>query len=155
MAESKTSQKSDASSAVPTKEELERLHAANVMAKVEQATRHMGVEQERTKALIAELSSRHVTEQSVRNAVKAIRELAAAGETEVMLLRFPNEMCTDGGRAINNSESDWPRTLTGFPLEIYNKWQETFRDQGYRLTAKILEFPGGMPGDVGMFMGWG
>jgi len=58
-------------------------------------------------------------------------------------------------RAINNSEPDWPRTLTGFPLEIHNKWQGAFRDQGYRLTAKTLEFPRGMPGDVELFMSWG
>ena len=151
MTESKTS----GSTAIPSQEELKKLHAAKLMANVDEASRSASDEEERKKALISDLSTRRVTDQSVRNAVKAIRELAAAGETEVMLLRFPNELCTDGGRAINNSESDWPRTLTGFPLEIYNKWQVAFRQEGYRLTAKILEFPGGMPGDVGLFMGWG
>jgi len=107
------------------------LQAANLTAKVGQATLQRDIEQERTKALIADLSKRRVTEQNVQNAIARIR-----------------------GRAINNSESDWPRTLTGFPLDIYNKWQEAFRVAGYRLTAKILEFPGGMPGDVGLFIGW-
>ncbi len=151
MTETKTS----GSSAIPSLDELKKLHAAKLVASADEASRSMSVEEERKKALMADLSTRRVTDQNVRNAVKAIRELAAAGEKEVMLLRFPNELCTDGGRAINNSEPDWPRTLTGFPLEIYNKWQVAFRQEGYRLTAKILDFPGGMPGDVGLFMGWG
>lgn len=153
MAERKTPQKSSA--AIPSREELQALQAASLTAKVDQATRQKDIEQERMKALIADLSKRRVTEQNVQNAIARIRALAAAGETEVMALRFPNALCTDGGRAINNNESDWPRTLTGFPQEIYNKWQEAFRSEGYRLTAKILEFPGGMPGDVGLFIGWG
>ncbi len=155
MTERQSPAASSESSAIPTREELKKLHTAKLMAGMEETSRRTSVEEERKKALIADLSTRRVTEQNVRNAVKVIRELAAAGETEVLVLRFPNELCTDGGRAINNSEPDWPRTLTGFPLEIYNKWQAAFRQEGYRLTAKILEFPGGMPGDVGLFMGWG
>jgi hypothetical protein len=140
--------------AIPSTEELRKLRAKNLMAKADQATQQESAEQERKKALIKHLTEQRVTEQNVKNAINRLRELAAAGETEAMVLRFPNELCTDGGRAINNSESDWPKSLTGYPRDIYEKWQIGFRDQGYRLTAKILEFPGGMPGDVGMYLSW-
>ncbi|HUK11344.1 MAG TPA: hypothetical protein VLX09_25990 [Stellaceae bacterium] len=154
MAEDKDSRRAELKKAVPSKEELQKLRAKSLMEKADQATQQQSAEQDRKKSLIAHLETQRVTEQNVKNAIRIIRELAAAGETEVMVLRFPNELCTDGGRAINNSEADWPRTLTGFPKDIYEKWQVGFRDQGFRLTAKILEFPGGMPGDVGMFMNW-
>jgi hypothetical protein len=154
MAEGKDSRRGELKKAVPSKDELQKLRAQSLMTKADQASQQESAEQERKKALIAHLNTQRVTEQNVKNAVRIIRELAAAGETEVMVLRFPNELCTDGGRAINNNESGWPKTLTGFPKDIYEKWQLGFRDQGYRLTAKILEFPGGMPGDVGMYMSW-
>jgi hypothetical protein len=155
MAESKDPRKpGELKKAIPTKEELQKLRAQNLMSKADQASAQQSAEQERKKALIAHLTEQRVTEQNVKNAINRIRELAAAGETEALVLRFPNELCTDGGRAINNNESDWPRTLTGYPRDIFEKWQIGFRDQGYHLTAKILEFPGGMPGDVGMYLSW-
>jgi len=158
MAEKKKDppQKKSASGvAIPSKEELQKLQAARLQARSAEASKQHDVEAERKKELIAELSKRRVTDQNVKNAVARIRELAAAGETEVLVLRFPNELCTDGGRAINNNEPGWPKTLTGFPQSIHQAWESALRDHGYRLTAKILEFPGGMPGDVGLFLSWG
>jgi hypothetical protein len=38
-------------------------------------------------------------------------EGAEQGEKEFMLLRFPNQLCGDGGRAVNVSEPHWPKTL--------------------------------------------
>jgi hypothetical protein len=26
---------------------------------------------------------------------------------------------------------------------------------GFRLAARVLDFPGGMPGDIGLFLVWG
>jgi hypothetical protein len=61
----------------------------------------------------------------------------------------------DRGRAINQQEPGWEATLTGVPKEIYELWSRYFRDQGYRLRVQIIDFPGGMPGDVGMTLAWG
>ena len=74
---------------------------------------------------------------------------AERGEREVLALRFPSEYCTDGGRAINNFEPDWPKTLTGFAKRAYEFWQRELEPQGYKLRAQIMDFPGGVPGDVG------
>lgn len=83
-----------------------------------------------------------------------IRRAAANGETEAMVMRFPNALCTDGGRAINNIEADWPSTLTGRPRQAYEFWQEHLQPMKYKLKAMIIEFPGGFPGDVGFFLSW-
>src|SRR5690606_26469016 len=71
-----------------------------------------------------------------------------------LVFRFPSELCTDGGRALNNNESTWPDTLVGQPREFHDFWREHLRPQGYRLRAEILDYPGGVPGDVGFTLAW-
>ena len=50
---------------------------------------------------------------------------------------------------------DWPETLTGRPRQAYEFWRDQLRPAGYRLKAMIVEWPGGLPGDVGFFLQWG
>ena len=71
-----------------------------------------------------------------------------------MVMRFPVELCTDKGRAINNTDPDWPDSLTGRPRQAYELWRDQLRDGGYKLKAMIIEWPAGMPGDVGFFLSW-
>jgi hypothetical protein len=85
---------------------------------------------------------------------RAVKGAAERGERELMAVRFPSTYCTDGGRAINNYEADWPNTLTGFAKRAFEFWQKELEPKGYKLRAQILDFPGGMPGDVGMFLRW-
>ena len=76
------------------------------------------------------------------------------GLMEVEVLRFPHELCTDRGRAINQGEPGWENTLTGIPKDMYQFWNEHLRPRGYKVRAQIVEFPGGMPGDIGIFLIW-
>lgn len=84
-----------------------------------------------------------------------LRLAAERGQTELMVMRFPNAICTDRGRAINNADPSWPETLTGRPRQAYELWRDQLRDAGFKLSAMIIEWPGGMPGDVGFFLKWG
>lgn len=84
----------------------------------------------------------------------AVRRAAERGERRVMIMRFPSSWCTDHGRAINNFESDWPSTLTGFAQRAYEYYKKEVQPEGYKLQAQILDYPGGMPGDVGIFLAW-
>jgi hypothetical protein len=84
-----------------------------------------------------------------------LRAAAESGQTELMVMRFPNVLCTDKGRAINNSDPAWPETLTGRPRQAYELWRDQLRAAGFRLSAMIIEWPGGLPGDVGFFLKWG
>ena len=83
-----------------------------------------------------------------------LRAAAARGETEVLVMRFPNTLCTDKGRAINNSEEGWPETLTGRPQQAYEFWKDHLRPAKYRLKAIIVDWPAGLPGDVAFFLRW-
>ena len=76
------------------------------------------------------------------------------GMTSVQVFRFPNHICTDNGRAINQVEDGWEQTLTGVPKEIYDFWQRQLKPRGYHMRFEIIDYPGGMPGDVGIFLSW-
>jgi hypothetical protein len=93
-------------------------------------------------------------EEGIRRAVRVIERAVNNGLTEVLIHRFPNQLCTDRGRAINQGEAGWEKTLTGIPKEVYSLWDRHFRARGYKLRVQIIDFPGGMPGDVGMTLSW-
>jgi hypothetical protein len=93
-------------------------------------------------------------EEGIRRAIAIIERAVRAGKSEVQVYRFPNTLCTDRGRAINQQEKDWEQTLTGVPKEIYDLWFRHFRARGYKLRVEIVDFTGGMPGDVGMTLSW-
>jgi hypothetical protein len=76
------------------------------------------------------------------------------GMTSVQVFRFPNHICTDNGRAINQVEEGWETTLTGIPREIYEFWKRQLKPRGYHIRYEIIDYPGGMPGDVGIFLSW-
>lgn len=82
------------------------------------------------------------------------RAAAGRGEKEVLVMRFPSALCTDKGRAINNAEADWPTTLTGRPRQAYEFWKEHLQPAKYKLRAMIVDWPGGMPGDIAFFLSW-
>jgi hypothetical protein len=94
-------------------------------------------------------------EEAISRAIRIIERAAGNGLTEVQVHRFPNLLCTDRGRAINQQEPGWEKTLTGVPKEIYQLWEKYFRPRGYKLRVQIVDFPGGVPGDVGMTLSWG
>jgi hypothetical protein len=93
-------------------------------------------------------------EEGIRRAIKIIDRAMKNRLTEVQVYRFPNELCTDKGRAINQQEPGWEETLTGVPKEIYLLWHKYFRPRGYKLKVQIVDFSGGVPRDVGMTLSW-
>ncbi|MCA3555903.1 hypothetical protein [Aestuariivirga sp.] len=93
-------------------------------------------------------------EEGIRRALRMIQRATDKGMTSVQVYRFPNALCTDHGRAINQGEKGWETTLTGVPMEVYQLWSKYFRAKGYKLAAEIVDFPDGVPGDVAMTLSW-
>ncbi|HTZ71240.1 MAG TPA: CBS domain-containing protein [Acetobacteraceae bacterium] len=82
-------------------------------------------------------------------------ELAAKhGEKELLLLRFPADVCSDGGRKINIVEEGWTDTLRGEAAEIYARWANELKPKGFGLDARVLSFENGVIGDFGLFLTW-
>jgi hypothetical protein len=94
-------------------------------------------------------------EERLKRAATIIKRAVDNGLTEVEVGRFPNQLCTDRGRAINQQEPGWENTLTGLPLELFQFWRKYLKPRGYKVKFQIVNFPGGMPGDVGMTLSWG
>jgi hypothetical protein len=82
------------------------------------------------------------------------RAAAERGDREYLLARFPSDSCSDRGRAIVEQEPGWAHSLTGAAADLYRHFRTELQPQGFRLRAEILEFPGGIPGDFGLFLAW-
>ena len=134
-----------------------RIEAAQKEAeKADQYARLAAAAEAEKRALIDRLSqpSGKTEDEKVKLASTVIQRAVRNGLTEVQVYRFPNSLCTDKGRAINQQEPGWEKTLTGVPKEIYGLWDRHFKSRGYKLRAEIVSFPNGMPGDVAMTLKW-
>lgn len=96
----------------------------------------------------------HVTEKERAMVMRLVTNAVNEGKTEALVYSFPSELTTDGGRAINNNEPDWPSTLQGKAKEFFDRYLAVAKPKGYKLKAMIINFPGGMPGEVGLFIDW-
>jgi hypothetical protein len=145
------------SNLVPTAKAIMEKIALAEAEKASQEMRRRTSEEAEKKALIDRLSQPSgLSDGEIMEKAAAIIERAAKnGLTEVQVYRFPNTLCSDRGRAINQQEPGWERTLTGVPKEIYDFWRGHLRPLGYKLRVQIVDFTGGVPGDVGMSLKWG
>lgn len=134
-----------------------RDYALNVeMARASKESEAAEKAQAKRRELIETLSKRvEVTPDMGKRLLSRLKTAAVNGATELEVMRFPVELCTDKGRAINNSEPDWPDTLTGRPRQAYEIWQQHLQPAGYRLKSFIVDWPHGLPGDVGLYLVWG
>lgn len=109
------------------------------------------------KALIDKLSKPSgISEQeALKRAAEIVQRAVKNGLTEVEVFRFPNALCTDKGRAINNGmEPGWENTLTGLPKEMYSFWDRHLRPIGYKIRVQVVDFSGGVPGDIALTLKW-
>ena len=141
---------------LPSAKDLMKKMMADEAAKAAEEARKQAAADAEKKALIDHMvkPSGVSDEEGIRRGAAIIQRAVTNGLTEVQIYRFPNTLCTDRGRAINQQEAGWEKTLTGVPQEIYQLWEKHFRPRGYRLRVQIIDFPGGMPGDVGMTLSW-
>jgi CBS domain-containing protein len=119
----------------------------------QQEARRAAAEERQQK--VKELVEEHISDETWRHILHDARETAQRGAKEFLLLRFPSQLCSDGGRAVNAPDPDWPKTLRGEAAEFHARWQRDLKPAGFHLMARVLEFPGGMPGDIGLFLAWG
>jgi hypothetical protein len=141
---------------LPTAKELQKKLALAEAEKAAETARRTAAEEAEKKALLDHLSKPSgVSDETRMERVAAIIQRAVNnGQTEVFIGRFPNTLCTDHGRAINQAEPGWEKTLTGLPKELYEFWEKYLRQRGYKLRCQIIDFPNGIPGDVGITLSW-
>ena len=141
---------------LPSAKEVMQQIALAEAEDAEKQARMLATAQAEKKALIDELSkpSGISEEEAIRRGIAIIERAVKNRVTEVEVFRFPNQLCTDKGCAINQQEPGWEKTLTGSPKEIYQLWDKYFRPRGYKLKVQIVDFPDGLPGDIAMTLRW-
>lgn len=111
-----------------------------------------------------------LTQDSIDLTMEKIKRAFDRGETELMFSSFPSSFCTDDGRAIVNAGAppvvkpdkdapkpdvpEWIATLPRGVRVVYDYWKKNMEPGGFRFGARIINFPGGKPGDVGLFFSW-
>lgn len=141
---------------IPTAKDLQKRIALAEAEKAAASARRMAVEDAEKKALLDQFAkpSGVSDEERMKRAATIIERAARNGLTEVLVGRFPNQLFTDRGRAINQAEPGWETTLTGLPKELYDFWAKHLRPRGYRIKFQIVDFAGGIPGDIGVTLNW-
>ena len=150
-------QATDPLAVLPTAKDIMTKIALKEAEKATAAMRERDAADAEKKALLERFSkpSGVSDEERMKRAAAIINRAANNGLTEVFVFQFPNELCTDHGRAINQSEPGWEKTLTGLPKELFEFFDKYLKPRGYRVAYQIVDFPGGMPGDVGVTLKWG
>ena len=142
---------------IPQAKEIQKQAALKEAEKADQYARSLAAAEAEKRALIEKLSkpSGLSEDDKIRLASSVIQRAVRNGLTEVQVYRFPNSLCTDNGRAINQQEPGWQKTLTGIAQEIYQLWFDYLKPRGYRIRYQIVDFAGGVPGDISIVIAWG
>ncbi|MCK1296909.1 hypothetical protein IVB33_02775 [Bradyrhizobium sp. 24] len=142
---------------IPNALQIRKEAALEEARKAEEYVRLAAAAEAEKRDLIERLSkpSGKSEEEKIKLASTIIQRAVRNGLTEVQVYRFPNTLCTDKGRAINQMEAGWEKTLTGIPKEIFELWSEYLKPRGYRIGYQIIDFPDGVPGDIGVIISWG
>jgi hypothetical protein len=142
---------------IPSVKQIQKEAALKEAEKVEEYARLVAAAESEKRALIERLNrpSGKSEEEKVQLASTIIQRAVRNGLTEVQVYRFPNSLCTDKGRAIGQQEAGWENTLTGIPKEIFQLWADYLKPRGYRIRYQIIDYPGGVPGDIAITIAWG
>lgn len=138
-------------SAKALKEYMEQLRRAE---RAKEEARHQQLEKAQADQIAQLMTPVELTPERLANFMTRLRQAAAQGQSRLLVLRFPSDLCTDRGRAINNGFAGWEDTLVGLPKQMVEAWREHLKPLGYGLRAEVLDYPGGMPGDIGLYCQW-
>jgi hypothetical protein len=118
------------------------------------------------------LENFQLTDDIIKSGMDRIRRAFERGETELMISAFPTLFCSDGGRAVINAgappinkptkeelaarsdEPEWLATMPAGVRKVFEFWKTDLKDGGFKFGARVINFPDGKPGDVGLFISW-
>jgi hypothetical protein len=136
-------------------EDLRKLSETEDMAKAKKALEAQRKDEEEQAGLREIFMSRDIHPEAKARVNAAVRRAAEQGNRQVLAVTFPASYCNDRGRRINNLEADWPESLEGFAKKAYEYYMSELKPLGFKLHAQVLDYPGGMPGNVGLYLSWG
>ena len=135
-------------------DDLKKISNDAEMAKAQEYIRRAKMQKEEQAALREAFMLAEIGPEAHERVNSAVRRAAEQGNRQVQIITFPASYCNDGGRRINNGEPDWPNSLEGFAKKAYEFYEKELKPLGYRAHVEIIDYPGGMPGNIGMFLKW-
>jgi len=99
-------------------------------------------------------NEREVQPEAMDRIANLVQKAIEMGDKQALVLRFSSDWLPDQGRAITNHDKNWAQKLDGFPKKAYDYFKRELEPRGFQLRAEIVDWPGGMPGDVGFFLTW-
>lgn len=97
---------------------------------------------------------REVRPEALDRVATMVQKAVERGDKQTLLFQFPSEWLPDKGRAVTNHDPKWHETLDGFAKRAYDFYARELQPRGFQLRAEIIDWPGGMPGDVGFVLTW-
>jgi hypothetical protein len=124
---------------LPSAKDIRKQSALKEVEKADEHARLMAAVEAEKRELVEELSKHSglSEEEKVKRASVVIQRAVRNGLHEVQVYRFPNVLCSDHGRAINQMEAGWEKTLNGIPKEIYELWRDHLQPRGYKIAYQI------------------
>ena len=135
-------------------DDLKEIASGAEIAKMEEERQSKKKREQQQQELREAFMGREIHAEAVDRINRAVRIAAEQGKHQLEVLTFPCKFCSDGGRRINIADPEWPSTLEGFAKKAYEFFNKELRPLGYKLHAEVVTFPGGMPGDVALFLKW-
>src|SRR5882672_10815363 len=104
----------------PAKDFMKKLASAEAEEAAKAARQHQKAEAEKRKLLEQFEKPTGVSEEErIKRAVVIIERAVRDGKTEGQIIRCPDDLCTDHGRAFKEVEVNSETTLTGLTKELY------------------------------------
>ena len=125
-----------------------------VIAEAKEKAEKARAQDEAARKAYEDFLERRFTEDDRIRTRSRIEKAAEQGLFELEFLKFPSEYLEDHGRRINNGDRDWHEHLCGYAKECYDAYQDLGQPQGYRLVARVLNYPDGMIGDIALVVSW-
>jgi len=144
----------DVNAPPPSADELRKAIREERMKEVEKQQKQRTKENEELTRFTDSFLKDQVSDAEIATVRRLAMNAVKDGKYEALVYSFPSALCTDSGRAINSADPQWPETLQGKAKQFYERYLEYARPQGFKLSAMIINFPGGIPGDVGFFISW-
>ena len=135
-------------------EDLKKVTNDAEMKKAAEYLKRAKKQEEEQKALHEMFMAREVLPNARERINDAVRRAAEQGLNELQVITFASTYCNDRGRRINNNEPDWPESLEGFAKKAYDYFDKELRPLGYKLRVQVLDYPGGVPGNIGLYLKW-
>ena len=135
-------------------QDLKQISSDAEMKKMDEESQYAKKKKDQQEELRKAFMAREIQPDAIDRLNAAIRIAAERGLHQLQVVTFPSSLCTDRGRSINNADPEWPGTLTGFSKKAYDYFEKELRPLGYKMTAEIVTWPDGLPGDVALSLKW-